>query len=611
MDLIYANSRRIDIGIIKAYTLDLAFGSGENDFECKMELGTPECQPGYYLYIDNTEYGGVIDGISVNTEENSMSYIGRTWHGILESKVIEPPDGQEYYYARGEANAVIAQLLELANVGIPFVASTEDSGIKISGYPLRYRNMYDALTSMLAQANAKLTLKWQSGNVVLSAKLLTDYSLLEEFDSSQVQFSVKKLYRHVNHLICLGSGELLDRKVIHLFTDDNGGLQQYLVNPDAQPLQNSDYILDKSKQLIFGRDEYTEIYDYSNAATTENYKPLDIKPATWDTNYFSFYKKDGNRYSKLSQNLKDVYVLLTSQPADWQDYERYYKRTQDSSGEYQYESVTGDETVAYTALTRKPTSWNEKFAEYYKLYNGEYVQMETVPQYTLLANKPDDWEDNYSEYYVTDGVDYSNVTGDSEETYVLQTVRPSDWGSNWKQYYTLANGIYEVAELVYPTYVYAPEWKRGSYYTKSYETVPPEFGSEELMAVYQKEMVPPPFTSGQVYRMDVTRTKAWAANTYYEKKESQDLGIEFEPGVYYEQVFDDYAELVAGGINRLNELNNTDMLDIDLSETEQEYDIGDIVGARENVTGIFASQKVTKKIIKIERDVVTKRYGWS
>ena len=36
MDLIYTNADREDVGVLKDYTFDLAFGSSENDFECKV-----------------------------------------------------------------------------------------------------------------------------------------------------------------------------------------------------------------------------------------------------------------------------------------------------------------------------------------------------------------------------------------------------------------------------------------------------------------------------------------------------------------------------------------------------------------------------------------------
>lgn len=604
MDLIYANEIRIDQGVLQNYTLDLAYGSGENDFECKMDLKEPECKPGYYLYIDGTEYGGIIDAIAVDTESETLTYKGRTWHGILNSKVIEPDAGEDYWYAKGEANAVIGQILERVEIGIPFAASAEDSGIKVN-YPLRYRTLYEGISAMLEDKHAKLIISWENGNVVLSAKLITDYSLMEEFDSSQIAFGLEKHFRHVNHLICLGSGELKDRHVIHLFCDENGGVQPYLLDPGKEPLQDSDYILDKRNQLYFGKEEYTAVYDYNTAETAENYKPMEEKPDNWDASYDDYYKKSGNGYHQLERNIQDVYTLLTSQPPDWNRYERYYTY----SSEYDsYEPITGDLVETYTALSRKPAKWDENYTEYYKKSGSEYESLAAVEKYTLLSAKPDDWEKNYNAYYRTDGTTYYNIYGDSVDAYILQSQQPSDWQAKWTDYYSLVSGQFEKLEVTFAYLGKAPIWRKNSFYTKGYDTVAPEYGSGTLEKVYEKTMVAPAFTAGAVYKKTESYTKAWQANTYYELKAEQDLGIEFVPGAYFEQVFDNYAELAEGGLERLAELNNLDVLDIDLEETAQTYDIGDVVGARENITGIFVSQKVTKKIIKIEKDIVSIRY---
>ena len=66
--------------------------------------------------------------------------------------------------------------------------------------------------------------------------------------------------------------------------------------------------------------------------------------------------------------------------------------------------------------------------------------------------------------------------------------------------------------------------------------------------------------------------------------------------------------MVAGAIERLKEYSASDELGIDLGETDQVYDVGDIVGTREEVTGMEAIQEVVKKIIRITNDDITIRY---
>ena len=100
MDLIYATAARVDVGVLQGYELDLAYGESENDFELKTSLDNHVCREGYILYVEGTEYGGIIDSIAPNTRSNTLSYKGRTWHGILNSKVICPDKGHDYGFFR-------------------------------------------------------------------------------------------------------------------------------------------------------------------------------------------------------------------------------------------------------------------------------------------------------------------------------------------------------------------------------------------------------------------------------------------------------------------------------------------------------------------------------
>ena len=108
MDLIYMNKDKEDVGTLQKYEVDLAFGSDENDFECKINKENHCCEEGWFLYVENTEYGGIIDSIEVSTEEEYVTYKGRSWHGMLEGKVICPENGQDYAMFDGDANEVLA-----------------------------------------------------------------------------------------------------------------------------------------------------------------------------------------------------------------------------------------------------------------------------------------------------------------------------------------------------------------------------------------------------------------------------------------------------------------------------------------------------------------------
>ena len=250
MDLIYANNNKEDIGVMKNYTFDLAYGYDENDFELKTNINNHVCEPGYILYIEGTEYGGIIDSIRVKTSSEELYYMGKTWHGILQSKILEPDTEEDYLMCDGEANKVLESLIERMGLADLFKASDSISGITINNYKMyRYINGYEGIKKMLSSVGGKLKIYFQDGFVVLSAETLIDYSTDEEFESSQIDFDVKKHYKPINHMICLGKGELKDRTVIHLYADSKGNISR--------------------SQTLFGLDEVTSVYDNANCESDE------------------------------------------------------------------------------------------------------------------------------------------------------------------------------------------------------------------------------------------------------------------------------------------------------------------------------------------------------
>lgn len=250
MDLIYANEKREDIGILLDYSFDLAVGADENNFELTLDQNHHCCKSGYFIYIEGTEYGGIIDRIQVNTKSKELKYIGRSWSGILDNKIIVPDQGKDYLKVSGEANQVLQSLLTRLGLTDLFTASKEDSGLMINRYQFdRYTYAYTAVSKMLKTVGGKLHFHYEDGNVILSALPLIDYTETEQFDTDQVELEIEKVYQSTNHVICLGQGELKDRQVIHLYADKNGNIGY--------------------EQTITGLNELTEKYDYPNAESLE------------------------------------------------------------------------------------------------------------------------------------------------------------------------------------------------------------------------------------------------------------------------------------------------------------------------------------------------------
>ena len=271
IDLIYANANKEDIGIMRDYTLDLAFGSDENNFECKIVESNHCCEKDFFLYIESTEYGGIVDDIAVDTDDGEVTYLGRTWHGILNSKVLEPDSGADYLICSGEANSVLSTLIDRMGLNSLFKATADSSAITISNYKMnRYIGGYDGIVKMLKSVGAKLTMKFNDGFVELSAKPIVDYSKDEQFDTDLIALNIKKKGNVVNHIICLGKGDLKDREVIHIYADEKGNISQ--------------------NQVFTGLAEVTAVYENTNAADSEELKQggIDILKNAWASNEIDF-----------------------------------------------------------------------------------------------------------------------------------------------------------------------------------------------------------------------------------------------------------------------------------------------------------------------------------
>lgn len=251
MDLIYMNKEREDVGVLHDYRLDLAFGQNENDYELKVPTAAHCCGEGFYLYIEDTEYGGVVDSIKSDTAAQEVSYTGRTWHGLLNSKIIAPDAGADYLVLNGEANEVLGCLIPRLGLSELFTASTEDSGLVIAGYNMnRYIPAYDGMRKMLSTVSGKLRFTFKGGKVVLSAHPRKEYTQDSELDSDAVDFVACRHYHPVNHLICLGRGKLADREIIHLYVDAEGTIS--------------------NNQTYTGLDERCDVYENANAESLED-----------------------------------------------------------------------------------------------------------------------------------------------------------------------------------------------------------------------------------------------------------------------------------------------------------------------------------------------------
>ena len=257
MDLIYANKNKIDVGVLKDYSFDLAFGSDENNFKLSVNTENNVCEEDYIIYIEGTEYGGIADSIEGYSDQKTVNYKGRTWHGILNTKIVVPDNGQDYYIVSGDANTVLGTLISRLSLTGLFKASTAPSGFTLSSYQFkRYVGGYDGISDMLKSVGAKLHIEWLNGFAVLSAIAIGQYTD-EEIDSDHVAIHIQKTYNPVNHLICLGKGDLAARTVVNLYSDANGNIS--------------------TTQTFTGVEEVASVYDYPNVESAEDLQREGIK----------------------------------------------------------------------------------------------------------------------------------------------------------------------------------------------------------------------------------------------------------------------------------------------------------------------------------------------
>lgn len=228
---------------------DFEIGDEENSF--LVTIPRPEWESvanDSRIYIPGTEYGGLYKRLESDTKNNSVAVGGLTWRGMLQKKIISPPSGQDYATDSGELNAILGARVSTAFPGL-FIGSSESTGVTVSFQYQRYVTMYDGLKALLKSVGYKMQIEYDQvlRKVVVSAVPIVDYSSEIEYSSDMsADYSMIIDRTGINHLVCLGSGELRNRIVVHLYVDGNGVVSQ--------------------TQTFFGENEIAEVYDYAGAS---------------------------------------------------------------------------------------------------------------------------------------------------------------------------------------------------------------------------------------------------------------------------------------------------------------------------------------------------------
>ena len=245
MDLIVTDTNGTPSGSYASWTLDLAYGSGENDFE----LQCPAClEPGCRWWVDGTGWGGIVDDVktSVTGGEGELTYHGRDWHGLLASKILEPDKGKDYLTVSGTIGTLLRTVI--SRIGLQDIITVTEGASKNASWRFdRYCDAWSGLSKMLRASGLRLRITAAQNGVTVDAPPITAAGDL--IDSDLIDFDATLASHPINHLICLGKGELKDRIVVHWYADQKGTLSH--------------------TQTIKGADERASVYELSNADAAE------------------------------------------------------------------------------------------------------------------------------------------------------------------------------------------------------------------------------------------------------------------------------------------------------------------------------------------------------
>lgn len=245
MEFVIADKDGRNLRQIVECEADLAYGDDENDFEltCDPSIAPKE---GDIVYCDGTEYGGVVDEVESDTATRLVTARGRTFHGILAGKRLVPDSGKKAVTVSGTAKAVMQSLITRFKLSPMFVA-VDGAGGNVSYTFERFGDAYSGIRAMAKAHSLRLSLVYSDGRV--EASLVPVRSLGDKVDSDLMDFTVSRIARRTNHLVCGGTGEQENRKVVHFYADADGKVSK--------------------TQSLFGVDEIAAFYDYSNADEAE------------------------------------------------------------------------------------------------------------------------------------------------------------------------------------------------------------------------------------------------------------------------------------------------------------------------------------------------------
>lgn len=297
-DLIYTDPDFVDQGTLTdEYEVDLDL-AGSMDFELRVSDFVME--PESLWYVNGTEFGGIVDGFETDSDTNEIVYHGRSFRGIIASKLLYAKDGNRVVTYSGKLNNIINRMFATYGLDSMFVceAPEEDPSVstKLSKWELEPGwSVYDGMLDMGYELGYSYDFVYDNKQRKVHVYPVfpedhTDY--LSYCRDNSLKFKIRKNVAVTNHLVISGIDENAKGRTIHLFTNEGGEIQPYLKTGVTTPTKDSQYILDVSQRKLTGTKEIMDYLD-ANISAEENYEKVTAKakPSDWDKHYDNYFKK--------------------------------------------------------------------------------------------------------------------------------------------------------------------------------------------------------------------------------------------------------------------------------------------------------------------------------
>ena len=664
MELIYADHSFRELGVIKDYELDLAYGKDENNFEITTD---EKLDIGMFWFAKDTEYGGIIDGIK--TEADTTIYTGRSWHGIIASH-----HGYEVGDLYGDPVEVLQDII--TRTDLPFtvdIASCSTNPIE-NTYIDKWQDLYTILRQICTANGLKFKIVYSDG-LQVSLQNTFDFTKDAYFDITQYTANMETAKAVPNHWI--GRNRVGESVYIkHIYLNADGDIIPYTRTEDTGVMTDADYDYPSTDygQEIYGIDEITEVVDLENAKEEVYAKPEPFNedksegniefygntPLNWEDEYYEHYyyideiDAEGNPKFKQYER-KYSYIRYNAQPGDWWDYhwQNYYKKDGvDEQGNPKYTQLSSADIVINTnqrqlTSTKPPSNWKTGFANYYtKNQDGTFTQVEGITQHKWVTIKD---KQPPSTWYTDKGS--MNILHKKKKWIAKYQMRPKGKGK-WKTQVTItlyddlrnytatayqdkkikfsdiktfnkiqgasddwyyggsSKGATARIRLYAPT-VYKSEWKTINDYCDQTGIKLNKVSWEGNTFGYQVETgkTAPDYIPGaywEVYSRSRPTGVPDPYGEYYERVDASEMYSSVDTYRKFENHYKPITDKILEEIEKRKQ--ETTKISAKLSTDIAEFDVGDIIGGVQEASSTQVRATITKKIVEADAYKTTVSY---